>query len=166
MRLSKLLFGLLLLAIVAFGHSFGFGGTATIRLSTFPSAAVADNRSTITVTAEVRDLNGRHVPNGTEVVFVANPGEFQESVVKTVDGYARAVYVAGAIPGMVKITASSYAFGATSQIELELVSDRSLLSSANEYIEVVAPQYLMYSMDLRLLGAAGPNKGVYLRYKG
>lgn len=161
MRLAKfqLLWAVLLIS------SFAFASNGTIRLTTFPSMTVADARSTVVVTAEVRDQSGRLVADGTQIVFEASQGSFREQVVTTVGGVARGTFVPAGVPGTAKITASAYLLNATTTVELDMVADRSMLSSANEYVEVVAPQYLMYSVDQRVVGAAGPNKGVHLRYR-
>lgn len=136
-----------------------------LRLTCFPGISVADGRSSVTVSAELRDRSGRLAPDGTPVVFSSTLGLFREPLVQTRNGVARAILVAGTIPGVAKVSGSALSFSATSSTELEFVSDRSMLSSAKEYIEVVAPRYLLYAMDLRILGADGPGKGVNLRYR-
>lgn len=160
MKLGKILLGSIAIAFASVAL-----GSGTLRLSTFPSIAVADAGSSVSVTAEVRDSNGKPVPDGTQVVFEASTGTFRDTVVTTINGFARAGYVPGSLPGTAKITATAFAYNVTTSLELELVSDRSVLSTASEYIEVVAPQYLMYSMDQRVIAAAGPNKGVNVRYR-
>ncbi len=138
---------------------------AAIRLTCFPAISVADGRSTVTVNADIRDQNGRTVPDGTQVVFSTSNGTFRENVVQTFNGLARAILVSGTIPGTATITASALSYNANATLDIEYVGDRSLLSSANEYIEVVAPKYLMYSSEMRTLGAAGEERAVKLRYK-
>ena len=145
--------------------AISLAGNALIRLTSFPGISVADGRSTVTINAEVRDQNGKSVPDGTQVVFSTSLGSFRESIVPTVSGYARATLVAGSIPGTSKITASALAFNSTSTLEFEFVGDRSLLSSAKEYVEIVAGGYLMYGVDQRTIGAAGVDEAVNLRYR-
>jgi hypothetical protein len=158
-------FKLLLSVFVAVLTGIAAASTGVIKLTTYPAMAVADARSTVTVTAEVRDLNGRLVPNGTQILFESTLGSFRENVVSTVSGYARATLVSGAIAGTAKITASAISLNAASTTELEYVTDRSLLSTAKEYIEVIGPEYLMYGMDQKIIAASGPNKGVHVRYR-
>lgn len=153
---------LLLLATL----SVSLADTGVIRLTSYPSITVADGRSTTTVSAEIRDRNGRLVPDGTQVVFSTNLGSFNDPIAKTTSGTARAVFSAGSVPGTAKIQASAYSFNAVSTLDLELVADRSMLSNMKEYIEVVADGYMMYSMDQRIIGAAAPNRGVSIRYRG
>lgn len=139
--------------------------TGSIRLTSYPSMTVADGRSTITITAEVRDRDGRTVPDGTQVVFTATVGSFNEPIVKTTAGTARAIYTAGSVPGTSRIQASAFSYNAVSTLDVEMVADRSMLSSAKEYIEVIGEKYLMYSLDQRILGAAAPDRGVTVRYR-
>lgn len=156
---AALSIGMFALAVVAWADQ------AYVHLATYPSISVADARSTITVTAEVRDSNGRFVPDGTQVIFESTLGSFRESSVRTTSGTARGVLVAGAIPGTAIITAKCLGFNAVSTQEFEFVSDRSLLSSAKEYIEVVAASSLKFSFDQHVIGAAGPGHGVHVRYR-
>jgi hypothetical protein len=141
------------------------GDRGLIRLESYPTVSVADARSTVTVTAEIRDTSGKPVPNGTQVLFSCTLGTFRQPVVTTENGYARAILKAGGIAGTARITATALAVNATSTLDIEFFSDRSLLSTAKEYIEVVTPGYLMYSMDSQLLGAAAPSQGVKVRYR-
>ena len=138
-----------------------------IRLTSFPSVSVADGRSTITISAEIRDTNGSLVPNGTQIVFSISTGGgmFREPVVPTQNGIAHAVLIAGSIPGTAKITATALAYNATTTLEYEFVGDRSLLSTAKEYVEITAPRRLAYSMDQRIIGASGDGEKVFIRYR-
>lgn len=139
--------------------------TGQIRnISAFPTVSVADARSTVTVTAVVVGNNGNPVPDGTQVTFSSTLGSFRNEIVSTIGGRAQAVLVAGGVPGTAMITVK--APGAPpATYEFEFVSDRSLLSSAKEYVEIVAPGYMSFSLDDKIIGAAGPNKGVHIRYR-
>jgi len=132
----------------------------SVRLSAFPDMAVADARSTITVTAEVRENSGRPAINGTQVIFQTTLGHFQQSVVTTTDGYARAVLVSGGTPGTAKITASALALSATATSEIDFVADRSELSNANSYVQIEAPIVLRYDVDNQILTASGASHAV------
>lgn len=136
-----------------------------IRLTSFPSMTVADGRSTLTISAEVRDRSGNIVPDGTQVVFATNMGSFVEPVTRTVSGTARAIFSAGSVPGIAKIQASALTYNAVSILDIELVSDRNMLTSAKEFIEISAENYLMYSLDHRIMGAAAPERGVAIRFR-
>lgn len=137
----------------------------TVTLSAFPGITVADGRSTITVSAEVRDNGGNLVPDGTPVVFETKFGSFRENIIKTQNGFARAILVASSIPGTSRIRASALRFNAFADIEVEFVADRSMLSTAKEYIEVVGESTLTYSVQDRIIEASGPEQGVHLRYR-
>ncbi len=143
--------------------SFAWADTGSIKLSAFPELAVADARSTITVTAEVRQNSGRPAADGTQVVFQTTIGHFQESRVGTVDGYARAVLVAGGNAGMARITASALSLTATSTTEIEFVASRSELSSANSYVQIEAPIVLRYDVDTQILAASGASHAVTIQ---
>ncbi len=116
--------------------------------------------------AEVRDPSGRAVPDGTEVLFSTTLGTFRESLVKTINGRAYATLVSGGTAGIAKITASAIGASVTpSVLEFEFVADRKMLSSALEYVEIVAPSYMHYTVDSRQISASGANHGVSLRYR-
>lgn len=160
-RLLKAFFGLILVGLV---HVL-FAQSASIRITTFPQMSVADARSTITVSAEVRDSAGRTVQDGTQVVFATTLGSFREPVVTTYAGIARGILVAGGLPGTAHITVTAASYNATSTSDMEFLSDRSLLASAGEFVEIVSPGYLTMSMDSKIIGAADPNRGAHLRYR-
>lgn len=161
MSASKLLAGILLFCLAAAGFADG-----TIQLSTLPNITVADGHSTVTVSAYVRRASGAFVPDGTQVEFSTNLGHFKDdSIVQTVNGVARVILQTDTIPGTATITATARGAGAITTTEIEFLSDRSLLSSANEYVEIVAPGYMMFSLDQRIIGAAGPDHGARLRYR-
>ena len=143
-----------------------------IHLTSYPSAIVADGKSTATISAEVRDQNGKYVPDGTRVVLSSTLGQFRDEVVTTVGGMAHGVLVAGSIAGTANITATSLTGdGSPATLEYEFVSDRSQLASAKEYIEVVAPGYMQYTVDTHIVGAAASydakknKKVVSVRYR-
>lgn len=162
MRIARVLTGLMLLLSAA----ICFADNGTVQLNTLPTVTVADGRSTVTVSAYVRRPSGQAVPDGTQVVFSTNLGTIKDlAVVQTVNGVARAILQTGTIAGTAKITASALSVGAITTTEIEFLSDRSLLSSANEYVEITAPGYMMFSLDQRILGAAGANHGAKLRYR-
>lgn len=162
-----------------FGFSSGLGAAlllapvvasaqqAQIRLTNFPTMTVADGRSTVTVTAEIRDTNGRVVPDGTRVSMTSNLGSFREPVVATSGGIARAIFVAGNVPGVVTIKASTLGGeAAPSTLDFELVGDRSQLNSLREYVEIEAVKGgVQYTADDRLMAASGPDGGVTLKFK-
>jgi hypothetical protein len=136
-----------------------------VHLSSFPTIAVADGKSTISIDAEIRDTNGKLVPDGTRVIFTTDLGHFRESVVATQNGIAHTVLVAAASAGIAKVSASAMSYQATATLEYQFVGDRSLLSSAKEYIEVVGEKDVRYSYESKVLTASGPKRTAYLRYR-
>jgi hypothetical protein len=137
-----------------------------VKLSAFPTVSVADGRSTSAISAELRDNAGKVVPDGTRVVFNTTLGTFRESIVTTVNGIARAILVSDGRAGIARITATPLSGSASpANLEFEFVADRAMLSSAREYIELVAPGVMHYTSDNSVIGASGPRQGVSLRYR-
>ncbi|MCW5937736.1 MAG: hypothetical protein KIT11_10585 [Fimbriimonadaceae bacterium] len=138
----------------------------TVELKAFPAMAVADGNSTVTLTAEVRDQNGRLARNGTTVVFETDRGQFRaRSVIETTDGFARIALTAPGTAGTAKVRASAPSLSAQASIEVEFVSDPSILSSAKEFIEVASDGRLRYSTQERLMEAEGGEHPAELRYR-
>lgn len=137
----------------------------TVQISAFPNVAVADGRTPITVTAEVRDQTGSYVPDGSEVVFESNLGAFRENILRTQNGFARAVLVAGSVPGIANVRASARRVSANAVLEIEFVKSREDLSSAKDYIEVTSPSKLVCSSDDRIIQAVEASGEASLRYR-
>lgn len=136
-----------------------------ITLEAFPSISVADGRSTLTITALIRDDRGSLVPDGTQVIFDTSLGSFRERVVTTNNGYARAVLIASNVPGIARVRASALRFNALGETDVEFVSDRSQLSTAREYFEVSGTETLLYGVQDRVLEATGADKGAVFKYR-
>jgi hypothetical protein len=157
---------LALLAALAVLFSQAWSDQAQIKVTFFPSVSVADQRSTIEVAAEVRDSSGRLVPNGTQVLFQTDLGNFRSSVVSVTNGVAHAVLVAGGVAGWATVTVSPLGLDANPTVlTYQFVATRAELSSAKEYIEISAPAYMQYTNDTKIIGAAAKNRGVTLRYR-
>lgn len=136
-----------------------------IALESFPTMSVADGRSTLTITALIRDDRGNLVPNGTQVIFDTSLGNFRERVVETNNGYARAVLVAGNVPGIARVRASALRFNAIGETDVEFVGDRALLSSAKDYFDITASETLLYSVQDKVIEATGADKGAVFVYR-
>lgn len=157
----RLLAAALLLLLAA--QSFADG---TVELTAFPGITVSDGRSTITVSAQIRDSSGQLVPDGTRVLFETTLGRFRESIVATQNGFARAVLVASSTPGNAKVRATILKFNATTALNVQFVADRSLLDSRKDYIEIVAPQFMAYSLEHKILEASGDEQSkIQIRYR-
>ncbi|MBS1726599.1 MAG: hypothetical protein JST51_07745 [Armatimonadetes bacterium] len=156
----------LILALALAGAKTALAGTISIQLQAFPTEAVADGRSSIAVTLIVRNSDGSNVPDGTQVLVSSTLGSFRQNIVQTTSGIARAVLVAGNIPGTAKITASLVQNQSSpSTLEVELVSDRSKLSSANDYIDISSSGSLEYTYAKRIVTASGKNHGVRFEFR-
>lgn len=160
--------GLILALAVAAASVSHAGGTGTIgiQLQAFPNEAVADGRSSIAVTLNVRNSDGSNVPDGTQVLINSTLGSFRQNIVQTTSGIARAILIAGNIPGTAKITASLLQNQSSpSTLEVEFVSDRSKLSSANDFVEISASGSLEYTFAKRIVTASGKDHGVKFQFK-
>lgn len=138
----------------------------TVALDAFPTMTVADGRSTVTISAQVRDSSGNLVPDGTQVVFDSKLGVFRERVVATRNGFARAILVAGSVPGSERVRVSALRFSAAGELDVEFVANRSMLTSARDFIEVVGSETLWYSVQDRVLEATGANRGGRVKFRG
>jgi len=142
-----------------------WAGDGAVRLGANPWISLADGRSNVWVTAQVTDHAGRNVPDGTQIVFQTNLGSFRESVVPTINGMARASMTSNAA-GTATITVSAFpTYRASATMTYEFVADRALLSTAREFVEIVAPTYLVYSPEYSTVVASGADYGVKVRYK-
>ncbi|MCH7904551.1 MAG: hypothetical protein IH944_08295 [Armatimonadetes bacterium] len=162
---NRLLLRLIAVSVLAVVPLLALAANGTIKLTAFPTITVSDGRTTITVTAEVRDGSGRPVPDGTRVVFETTLGTFRTGLVATQNGLAQATLVASSIPGTAKVRAAVLQYGANALLRIQFVSDPSLLSSRKDYIEVVSSNTMTYSYDDRILEASATDKGVHIRYR-
>ncbi|MBC8063372.1 MAG: hypothetical protein H7Y17_00955 [Chlorobia bacterium] len=157
--------GLIATIALAFVATSALAQNGQIRsINAFPTMSVADARSTVTITALVVNSKGNPVADGTQVTFSSTLGSFRSELVTTQGGRAQAILVAGGVPGTAIITVRTPG-AAPTNYEFEFLSDRALLSSAKEYVEIVAPGYMTFSMDEKIIGAAGLNHGVHIRYR-
>lgn len=144
-----------------------FGQKAAVSLNAFPMMSVADGRTTVTITAEIRDSGGSLVKDGTRVVFETDRGSFRGgATAETRGGMARAVLLSPSSPGVARVRASVFSLNAVSIMEVEFVADRSMLANAREHLEIVADEGLRYSTQDRLLEAKGEESAAVLRYRG
>ena len=154
------------LAFALAATSICFAATINIQLQTYPSEAVADGRSSIAITLYARNSDGTNVPDGTQIVLSTTLGTFRETIVGTTSGIARTVLVAGNIPGTARITAATLQNQSSPTIsEVEFVTDRSKLSSSNDYVELSATGSLEYTYAQRIATASGPNHGVKFQFR-
>jgi len=139
--------------------------TGTIHLSAFPTAVVADGRSTTTISAEVRDGVGRLVPDGTQVVFEASLGELRETLVSTRNGLAQTVIRAGGVSGTARIRASALRFSAAQILEIEFLDSQETLDARSDYIEVDGDGSLFYAFQERIIEATAGDEPARVRYR-
>ncbi len=154
------LFALLVFLCLA---PFAKAQEATIQISKFPEAVVADGSSTVTLSIQVRNRNGSNVPDGTQVVIESTLGSVRPNVLTTKDGFAQTVLTAGQISGLARITASAVTFRATTVIEVLFAKNRAELEDDQFSVEISAPNRLTYSPERRVIRADGPGQLVLLK---
>lgn len=159
MRIIALVLIIVLLVTVTPGLLIADRGAGSIQLSANPSSIAADGKSFTTITAEVRDLDGKPAPDGTEIRFTASLGEVEETgIVQT--GTARVKLTSSNLPGASTVTATWIDGQAVSR--MNVVFGSVVTINGPEYIDVTASDYLAYSVDHRVLEAIG---NVKLRYR-
>lgn len=156
--MSKLILGFLccLLCAVSFAQS------ATVQISKYPEAVVADGSSSVNLTIQVRDKNGSIVPDGTEVLIETNLGSVTPNLATTRNGFATATLTAGNIPGMARVNVSVIELRATTSIDVLFAKSREELSSENLTVRLSGPNRVTYSPELRIIRVDGPGKKVKL----
>lgn len=164
-----------LAALLLLGLAFAMCMADTqIRLTAFPNlGCVADGRSTVSIKAELRDQNGRAVPDGTRVEFNPDFGHFKDGLYTTTGGVTFGILIAPTTPCTATITVSAPQVGASpSTITYDFVKDRSELA-AKRFIEIVSTSYLQYTPRdpenknaeiPNMISAASPHSGVKLTY--
>src|SRR2546423_9950212 len=160
-KFSRRVVALALAALLAV-PSLGAASTDLIHLTCFPVMSVADGKSVVNIDAEVRDTNGKVVPDGTRILFSTDLGSFRTPILTTQNGVAHATLVAGSIAGLAKITATALGLQGSSTLEYQFVSDRSFMSSAKEYIEAMGGKEERYNYEEKLLSASGPKQHAHL----
>ncbi|MCS6919580.1 MAG: Ig-like domain-containing protein [Fimbriimonadales bacterium] len=135
-----------------------------IRLTAYPTAAVADGASQILITAEVRTPQGKPAPDGTQVAFNTTLGAFREPVVATQGGVARATLFASQLPGTAVITATAVGQGVVGEIQVLFVATQDELRSATDYVQVLGAEYLAFANEQRVIAASGKERGASVRF--
>jgi hypothetical protein len=153
-------------ALAVIGLVLSVGASAgSIRIQFQPPRSVADGKSTVTVTAEIRDESGNLVPDGTGVRFTTSAGSFRAEEGRTVGGIARVVLVAPDAPGVVTVKASSIANETVNTADIEFVGDRSMLTTARQYVDVSCTESLFFSSEIKVISAGGKGRAAVLKYR-
>ena len=134
-----------------------------IRLTAYPTAAVADSASQILITAEVRTAQGKPAPDGTQIAFNTTLGVFRESIVATESGVARATLIASQLPGTATITATAIGQGVVGEVQVLFVATQEELRSATDYVQVLG-EYLAYANEQRVIAASGKERTASVRF--
>ena len=142
--------------------ALGLAQTASVQLSKYPDAILADGASTVTISVQVRNKNGSIVPDGTQVLFETTLGSVRPNLVETKNGFAQTTLTSDAIPGVAKVTASVLAYRSTATIEVKFAATREELKTEQFVATLSAPNRLTYSPEQRILRADGPGQKVHL----
>ncbi len=134
--------------------------TGSITLTANPPSIAADGKSFTTITAKVRDKDGRFAPDETEIRFTSSLGEIEETGTVR-GGSARVKLTSATITGTSTVTATWVDGQAVARVTVEF-GERQALPTGPEYIDVQASDYLAYSVDHQTLEAIG---NVRLRYR-
>jgi hypothetical protein len=133
----------------------------TIRMNAFPDQMVADGRSGTNITLEVRNTDGRIVPDGTRILLTTTLGTFRESIVSTQNGIARAILIAGNVAGTAKVTASEIGISTNPTVlEIDFVTSKDQLSTNNDFVEISTKGSLEYIYVGRIATASATKQGV------
>jgi hypothetical protein len=135
-----------------------------IRLTAYPTAAVADGASQILITAEVRTAQGKPAPDGTQVAFNTTLGAFREPIVATEGGVARATLIASQLPGTATLTATAIGLGVVGETQVLFVATQEELRSATDYVQVLGTEYLAYANEQRVIAASGKERTASVRF--
>ncbi|MBL8060419.1 MAG: hypothetical protein JNK63_06850 [Chthonomonas sp.] len=136
--------------------------TASIQISTFPDAILADGSSTVAISVQVRNRNGSNVPDGTQVLFETTLGSVRPNLVETKNGFAQTTLTSDQIAGIAKVTASVLAYRATATVEVKFAASKDELATEQFVATLVASNRLTYSTEKRIMRADGPGQKVHL----
>ena len=132
-------------------------GLPTVKLTASRTAVLNDGRDATELIAEIRDSNGRLVPDGTQITFHTNLGTFAENpTVQTRAGSAR-IRLTSPQKGTALITAQTsgaYA-GGVQKIEIVFTDDPSQTFQGNNYIVIDSNDSLLYAAVERVIEATG-----------
>ncbi len=134
-------------------------GVGGIVLSANPSSLPSDGTSFSTISAEIRDSDGKFAPDGTEVRFTASLGEIEE-VSEVRAGVARVRLMSSNVPGTSTVTATWLEGQAVSRMMVQFGG--ATMPKGPEYIDVRADHYMAYSVDHQALEAIG---NVRIKYR-
>ncbi len=133
----------------------------TMWLKAHPQAIVADGRSQTTITAEVRDPNGRTVPDGTIVEFTSSTGSIDRTA-RTAAGIARARLQSSLTVGTAMISAVVINGNAVGQIQVDFLAPGTEMFDES-FITITSKTHLGCDVEGRIVDSAG---GVTIVHRG
>lgn len=133
----------------------------TMWLKAYPRAIVADGRSDTTISAEVRDSNGRIVPDGMQVDFSTTQGIIERTA-RTSSGVARVRLQSSMNVCTAVVSAVIVGTSAVAQIRIDFLAIGTEMFDES-FISISSENYLVYDMNKKLVEAAD---GVKIRSRG
>ncbi|MFN3651750.1 MAG: invasin domain 3-containing protein [Armatimonadota bacterium] len=156
---TRILRLLLLLALVCCGGLRPAHAAGSIRVTVSPNVLLADGISTTTVTAEVRNSNGRPARDGTEVRFYTTAGTITQ-VAFTSAGVARATLTSSAVPQAANISVSA---GLDQSVITVPMVSKLVEANVGGRVMRITGKYVAYSEDKRYIQA---DDQVRVKYRG
>ena len=161
-KLMRILTIVLIIAAIVFcGPAIPAGRDYTMWLKAHPQAIVADGKSDTIISAEVRDSNGRNVPDNTVVEFTASQGIIESSA-GTVAGVARVRLQSSANVGTAMVSAVVIGSSAVAQTRVDFLAPGTEMFDES-FISISSKKYLGYDMAGKIIDAAG---GVEIHSRG
>ncbi|HVK02437.1 MAG TPA: invasin domain 3-containing protein [Armatimonadaceae bacterium] len=152
----------MLVAVPANANNLG-----SIRVTAERTVLKADGRASTIITAEVRDGDGRVVPDGTNVRFATTAGRLETGLVATQNGVARVVLTASDLPDSALVTVNLDTPGqaAPAQITITFATEADAAETGTNWVRLDGKEYTGYAVDEGIVQAIGKNGGAELRYR-
>lgn len=130
-------------------------------LTAHPQAIVADSHSSATISAEVRDSNGKAVPDGTVVEFTTSLGIIERRA-RTTAGVARVRLESGTTTGTAVVSAVAADGSAVAEMRVDFLEPGSQMFDES-FISISSDKHLGYDPGLQVVDSAG---GVRIYHRG
>lgn len=138
---------------------------ATIEVTAFPAAIVADGISSTTLTLTIRNRNGSLVPDGTQILLETTLGQLSQNSVTTTNGLARVTLTSGLTKGNATITISVLSFRSSRTFAVTFAGSQDEISSDNESYVITSDRRITYSPELRIFEASGPGQKASIQFR-
>lgn len=155
----------LFLFLGLFWGSLTFAQDATIEVTAFPDAIVADGISSTTLTLTIRNRNGSLVPDGTQILLETTLGQLSSNSITTTNGLARVTLTSGLTKGNANVTISVLAFRSTRTFSVRFAGSDQEISSDNASYIITTDRRVTYSPELKIFEASGPGQKATIQFR-